>query len=388
MTAVRSEPLHVAVVGKGLIGSAAARHLAAAGVQVTLVGPDEPADFRSHPGVFAAHYDAARITRILDRDPIWADLAAASIARYPEIAAASGLQFHFPVGFLAAGGEGSDLIEALDATAAARELPIRDGAGEAHPYQLPAGTRTRFESGPAGWIDPRRLVQAEVIMAIAAGAKVTRLPAWALRPAPQGTRVILDDGSEVIADRVLVCAGAFSGPVGLAPGMPLAANGRVVLLARVEDAERDRWQNMPSLIRVDPTADLGDVYLLPPVRYPDGCWYVKIGTGAIDHPLDDLEALQEWYRYPALADDVRRLGDALTTLLPELADADLRSDVCAITETPSGHPLIDWVEPGRIAIACGGNGKAAKSADEIGRLAALEVSGRTPDASLMAPFRA
>ena len=51
-----AEPVHtcdVAVVGRGLLGSAAARHLADLGADVAVIGPGEPAELASHNGVFA-----------------------------------------------------------------------------------------------------------------------------------------------------------------------------------------------------------------------------------------------------------------------------------------------------------------------------------------------
>ena len=60
-----------AVVGGGLFGSAATRHLATQGKNVVLFAPEEPTDVTSHDGVFASHYDEARITRILDVDELW-----------------------------------------------------------------------------------------------------------------------------------------------------------------------------------------------------------------------------------------------------------------------------------------------------------------------------
>ena len=54
------------VIGRGLIGSAAARHLAIQGANVALVGPSEPTNLKTHTGVFSSHYDSARIVRILD----------------------------------------------------------------------------------------------------------------------------------------------------------------------------------------------------------------------------------------------------------------------------------------------------------------------------------
>jgi len=75
----------LAIIGRGMIGSAAARHLSKAGHDVTLIGPVEPEIRATHQGVFGSHYDEGRITRLLDPHPIWEDLAANSIARYNEI---------------------------------------------------------------------------------------------------------------------------------------------------------------------------------------------------------------------------------------------------------------------------------------------------------------
>lgn len=84
----------VAVVGNGMFGAAASRHLTPRGLKVVAVGPSEPVDWQTHAGVFASHYDQARITRVIDADPVWAQLAARSIAVYPEIEAKSGITFH------------------------------------------------------------------------------------------------------------------------------------------------------------------------------------------------------------------------------------------------------------------------------------------------------
>ncbi|MEM1281723.1 MAG: FAD-dependent oxidoreductase, partial [Cyanobacteria bacterium P01_H01_bin.152] len=44
------------VVGRGLMGAAAARHLSSWGHRVALIGPDEPPNRKTHPGIFASHY--------------------------------------------------------------------------------------------------------------------------------------------------------------------------------------------------------------------------------------------------------------------------------------------------------------------------------------------
>ena len=69
----------VAVVGRGLIGAAAARHLAESGIKVVLIGPDEPFDRRASSGPFCSHPDEGRITRVAGRTAIWSQVAARSI---------------------------------------------------------------------------------------------------------------------------------------------------------------------------------------------------------------------------------------------------------------------------------------------------------------------
>src|SRR5262245_16509637 len=91
------------IVGRGLMGSAAARHLAARGRRVLLIGPAEPVNKAGHDGLFASHYDEGRITRRADKSLIWSRLASRSIERYREIETQSGITFYQEVGSMMAG---------------------------------------------------------------------------------------------------------------------------------------------------------------------------------------------------------------------------------------------------------------------------------------------
>ena len=53
----------IAVVGRGLMGTAAARYLAQMGHRMALIGPSEPQNRATHDGPFGSHHDAGRITR-------------------------------------------------------------------------------------------------------------------------------------------------------------------------------------------------------------------------------------------------------------------------------------------------------------------------------------
>lgn len=59
----------VVVIGRGLIGSATARHLVKNGELVCLIGPGEPVNHRTLTGVFGSHYDSGRIVRVLQLHP-------------------------------------------------------------------------------------------------------------------------------------------------------------------------------------------------------------------------------------------------------------------------------------------------------------------------------
>ena len=52
---------------------------------------------------------------------------------------------------------------------------------------------------------------------------------------------------------------------------------------------------------------------------------------------------------------------------------------CVYTGTRSGYPLVSMVDERdeRVVVALGGNGSAAKSSDELGRLAAALVAAST-----------
>ena len=138
------------VVGRGLCGSAAARHLAKQNLKVALVGPSEPASRQAHQGVFASHYDEGRITRIIDPNPVWALMAKRAISRYRQLEDFSGVPFYYEVGHLAVGqesGESPKYIESLCTSAVQLDIDIEvlgtERLRETFPY-------LRFPQGALG----------------------------------------------------------------------------------------------------------------------------------------------------------------------------------------------------------------------------------------------
>ncbi len=110
--------------------------------------------------------------------------------------------------------------------------------------------------------------------------------------------------------------------------------------------------------------------LMPPITYPDGRSYIKTMDGYYGPaPLEGYQALGDWNRGNGHADHHPVLRRALHEVFPSLEILSTHFKPCLIADTASRYPYIDMVDD-RVGIVVGGNGKAAKSSDEIGRLAA------------------
>ena len=378
----------VVVVGLGLIGSAALRELATAGLDVVGVGPTEPHDFGTHDGPFASHFDSGRITRHLDPRREWAVLAARAIAGYADIERASGIAFHRPVGVI---------LAELDPARAAAIRTVADDLGVATTETAPAdvatfdprlafpeGSTLFSEPGPAGHIDPRRMLAANLAVAARAGAIDVRDAAIAIEHAgSERWRVRTAGGAIVEAPRVLAATGAHSDELGLAGCPSFMVRGETVVMATLGAAEQARLDGMPSILARLDHPDYADLYVVPPTTYPDGSIRLKLGATLRSHRrLDHGAARRAWMSGDDHTAELVPLRALLEQLVPGLAAEAWETKPCLITDTPSEVPVVDHLAPG-LVLAAGGNGFAAKSANAIGSLAArLLTDGRWTDTEL------
>ncbi len=364
--------MRIAVIGRGMIGSAAARHLAVQGHDVVLIGPDEPLDKPSHQGVFASHYDEGRITRALDADGFWSDVSRASIARYAEIETASGVRFFRECGALLAGVRDSDWIGRVGQVRQSRGIMARHMQGPeldaAFPYlRFSDETEAFYEPRGAGHINPRRMIQAQGIAFQRVGGTIVVATAGSLRENGQGVVIRTGEG-EITADRALVAAGGFSNAL-LENALPLTVYARTVALVGVDAPEAARLAGMPSLVLR--LSDGRDPYLLPPIRYPDGNIYLKLGGDPVDRAVhgDDIG---DWFRSGGSSEVGLYLAEIARELLPRLAVRSVHTDACVTVFGPADRPIIDRVSD-RIAVATAGCGRGAKCSDELGRMGAAAV---------------
>lgn len=378
----------VAVVGNGMIGAAASRYLSAAGLGIVAIGPGEPDSWQTHEGVFASHYDQGRITRIIDPDDIWALLAARSIAAYGDLQEQSGIQFHFPVGCLRVSPFYQQPDDTLAQAAAhgekhGAEYTVHDETTlhAAFPYlQFESGSTTLWERGGAGYVNPRSLVEAQLVAAQQQGASVVRETAASIEHIDGGVAVHTVEGDTYTAAKVLLATGAFTNHI--LGETVLELNPRLVSIvkAQVRPTEADRLADMPSIIyRLNDHPELFSIYCLPPIEYPDGNVYVKIG-GPLHQPvhLYSRAELVDWFHGPGNPVETDALRDVLLSMIPDLEVEAFDTRPCVVTHTAHDHPYIDVIDSestdsGRIFVAAGGSGSAAKSSNEIGRIAAQLV---------------
>jgi sarcosine oxidase len=373
------------VVGLGLVGAAALRHASAAGLRCVGIGPGEPENWPNHQGVFASHYDSGRITRRLDKQREWAVLADRAIAEYAGIEASSGISFHRPVGVVMAEVDASRLAATLAVAAGLRVAYERCEPGEAPGdarIALPSDATVLLEPAPAGFIDPRRMLAAQLAVARHNGADVLDAQVVGIESRPTGGWLVHTiDGDPVEAEQVVIATGPHADELAGLPLRPLVqVLAETVVLARVSGAELRRLAALPSIIVDDPRRD--HLYIVPPTDYPDGHHYVKLGATRWPERVLSAPERRDWMAGSTHEADLDWLKALMLDVLPGLqADAWLTKP-CLIPETPTKLPYVELVEPGCV-MAVGSNGYAAKSADAIGALAVgLVIHGTWTDGDL------
>ncbi|MFW2334051.1 NAD(P)/FAD-dependent oxidoreductase [Ilumatobacter sp.] len=383
----------VVVVGNGLIGSAAGRRLAEMGHDVVVVGPAEPRDHSRHTGVFSSHYDEGRLVSAYSADPAWTWITRRAIDAFADLQARSGVAFHHPVGRLS--------LLASPSVAGLRSWAGRvdpsggdlrvwsatdDAWRERFPYlEVPSDLALLHEGSPAGYVNPRRLLRAQNVVAERHGARFVGDRVVSVISRADGVTVATAGGELVAADRVIVAAGAFTNFGDLLPEpIPLRLKTETTVWAEVSDATANACASMPAITFDVDDPDLDDIYLAPPIRYPDGRCRIKMGGNTANESWPaTLDEVQAWFRSGESDRDLEPMERALRKLLPGIELGDVTTHRCIVAYTPSGYPTIDGAPGdahGRIVVATGGNGTGAQGSDTLGSLAAgLVHDGSWPD---------
>ena len=385
----------VVVVGGGMIGSSAAKWVAdisdSSAGKVALVGEGEPKN-KKECEIFGAWFDEGRITRILDRKDSWRLLAEKSIRRYREIEKKSGVSFYHEVGFLSLFDDKfkskTDLEDAVNIIReSGYECDLVDSscAPEIFPdIKLPDNVFGYYQPDYSGYINPRELVKAQQVLAESKGCTIIDAAVKEVIKEEDKYRLSLSNGEIIRASKVLLATGAY---LNLSKHLQhfftteasLKLTTQTVAYLRISEEEANRLAYLPTLVTSYTSGALDGTYILPPIKYPDGRFYLKLGHhDAFEGEVETVEEVLDWYRNGSGDNEaVTELAAFLQNFIKDLKVESVSGGCCVTAKTPTKDaPYIDEITDG-LFVAAGGCGYAAKSCDEIGRIAAvLVVEGR------------
>jgi sarcosine oxidase len=324
------EHLHArnVVIGSGAMGSATAYHLARRGEPVVLI---EQFAIGHNRG---SSHGAARITRHSYADPRYARLMIDAFRAWRTLEADAGQNLYFRTGGISICPPQVDYVAQVAASLAAIGVPHRRMDGRELNRVLPAfrvadETDVVFEPD-AGMLAAARAVALQVELASRFGGERTqvlaRCPVRAI-DVESSRPTVLTDTHRIVADRLIVTAGAWLGRLLPQWPVPLRPTRQQVLYFRGADSTRFAPCHFPVFIAKGEGAD-DDFYGMPE--------YHGLGVKVARHGGPDVEPDRE----------DRTIDLAYTTLvrrflrnhIPDLAEAPIDfAEVCLYTMTPDEH---------------------------------------------------
>jgi sarcosine oxidase len=356
------------IVGAGAMGSAAAYHLAKRGEPVLLIEQFALGHDRG------SSHGAARITRHSYADPRYARLMPAAFRAWRALEADAGESVYIRTGGVSFAAPGVDYAARVAASLAELGVPHWRGPGREWnrrqpTFRLPGDYDAVFEPD-AGLVAAARAVALQVELARRLGGPRTRV----LERTPvrridlDGRRpAVVTDSARIVAERVLVTAGAWVKRLVPALPVPLRATRQQVLYFRPSDRLAFQIGRFPVFIG----AGTEDVFYGMPEFLGLGVKVARHGGPEIDPDREDRTVGEEYRSV------VRKY---LQDHLPALAAAPIdRTEICLYTMAPDEQFQVDLL-PGRpdviVASPCSGHG--FKFSCLIGRiLADLAITGTT-----------
>ena len=363
------------VIGAGLFGSAAARYLSQQSDSVAIIGPGEPPDWSAHNGVFSSHYDQGRLARYYGPDVTWTALDQASIDQYIPLQEASGIEFYGPRGLISIPAKGGVPYYEYERQ---MQTYTNDTLPDHIALTIPEGHTAWFEPAPSGYINPREMIQAQLTVAQKQGCDLIRQTVATVKNVGTHVEIGCTDGSRYQAQKVLLATGAFTNQLDLLPRkIALRVKPETTILAQVPASEAERMQHVPPLnYRIEDDEIFG-IYLAPPLLYPDGNYYLKMGCDTrSDRMYTTLQEIQTWFIDGNTDQHKAAMKAGLLQLFPDMQVIDWITKPCIVCYSPFGKPYIDAIDD-RIHLTCAGNGSGAHPSDAVGHLAAdLMLNGR------------
>ena len=383
------------IIGRGLIGSAAAKYMSNLKENVLLIGPCEETVLRQQI-IYASHYDRARIQRIFGSDSVFTLLNQHSANQYSSIEKESNVVFHSTEGCLYVNPYGIDSylgnIPQLSKEFSINFQSFDSGKSVntfAPDYHFPESSRGIFEEAPSGHINPRLLIHAQLTLFEINGGKLLNDTALEVSNENNEIKITTLSGKVFYSKQVLLTPGAFVNFFNLMKRkMALILKSETTIWAKTNANEASRLSNLPSLLYKLNEPQINDIYLIRPLQYPDRNFYLKMGANFPDDLFfKNLTEIQEWFKNGGNENNLKVMKDALKQLIPTLLAENYFVKKCIVSYTTHGKPYIGEVDK-NLFVAVGGNGYAAMSSDALGKIAAtLLINDSFPEEFFQEDFQ-
>jgi glycine/D-amino acid oxidase-like deaminating enzyme len=372
----------VLVVGRGLLASAGARHLAIENSSVALIGPTEEQCLQSKK-VFASHYDNTRVQRMIAGDELWTRLNIDSVRSWKSLQDQTGIGFYQQNGCIYVNNYEDEYLKSASKIANDFDLHFEevknsdDLAAIAPRLSIAGEILGIYESNLAGQINPRKLVTAQLKAFRELGGTELNDLVVGVSQINGGWMINTLSGQNHFAKKVLVAAGAFTNYFDLIP-RPLKFENKseVVIMGRLSEDDYLQMRSMPSLLFEINVEEFDGIYLTAPTETMDGNYVLKMGMNQkLDLNLDDQSAMNDWFTGDGQKAFAPILERELAKLFPTVSFLETELKKCVISRTFTENPYIGEVDTG-LYVAHGCNGYSAMSSDAQGRqAAALMTSG-------------
>lgn len=365
-----TDSFDVIVVGAGVMGTAAARHLAARGRRTLLLERFTLGHANGSSG------GPTRIFRFAYGEPFYVELTKLARPRWDELQDSAGEPLLAVTGNLDIGPTAAERADQLEAAGLATHRMTDEEARERWPsLHLPPGVDIVHQP-EGGVIRAERAVLAQARLASEAGADV-RAGVTVLSVLPSGRGVVVgtDLEEEFTAPVAIVAVGSWAGPLlaeagidlPLQPTLEQASYFRIGGLDSSTDGADPRAA-LPTLM--DWATDVARPPYLVPDPFEPGPGHFKSG---LHHTGPVVDAPTRTYE----PDPVRleRSHRWVRSHIPEAEDLDV-TDTCLYTVTPDEDFVLDRIGPLVVASPCSGHG--FKFAPLFGEVLADLATGRQP----------
>ncbi len=239
------------------MGLSAARALAGAGWQVTLLDQD------AIPNPRGSSHDQHRLIRhAYGAERGYMAMVDQAFAAWDRLWAELGACHYVPTGVLAMAEAAGGWLAASRAALREAGHQVQDLAPETLPARLPmlaaTGLADAFHTAPGGVLLADRILAGLVRRCAAQGVRFRQALVRAVDP--EHGRATLADGTTLAADLMVVAAGPWLPR--LLPAQPVRASRQVIVMLEPPPALRPAWAAAPMLLDL---AEDGGFYAVPPV---------------------------------------------------------------------------------------------------------------------------